>query len=104
MFGYVFVLSTCSWQLPSEQNYFHLIHMFVVESALRLREAVVCGQVTSELSSSGFAASEVHPAAADAAVCVPDSQSSGAHSEATSISITQVRHPITAGMKVALRN
>lgn len=62
------------------------------------------GATTSDLSSFDFAASEVRPAAADAAAPGPDGQplSAGAHSEATSISITQVRHPVTVGMKVAL--
>lgn len=78
--------------------------LFVTSTLLPFNPCVCNGATTSELSSSGFADSEVHPAAADAAVSVPDSQSSGAHSEATSISITEVRHPITAGMKVALIN
>lgn len=59
--------------------------MFVTEWALRSQ---VTGATTSDLSSSGFAASEAILAAADAAISVPGSHSSAAHSEATSISIT----------------
>lgn len=43
--------SVSSSQLPSDQSHFHIIHMFVTESAARLYEVVVSGQVTGAMTS-----------------------------------------------------
>lgn len=69
IFGYVFVWSLCWWQSPSEQNFLHLIRVFVTESALTSDLCLWALTWAFLLWLCCFGGSQ--PAAADAAVSVP---------------------------------